>query len=79
MYPIDLCYYDDLKSQPEIMCPGGSAVVNPLGKYVVEPVYNREEILIADLDLDLIVESRLDFDVAGHYARPDVFELIVHE
>lgn len=79
MYPTDLCYYDDLKSQPEIMCPGGSAIINPLGKYVIEPVYNREEMLIADLDLDLVVESRLDFDAVGHYARPDVFELIVHE
>jgi nitrilase len=79
MYPTDLCYYDDLKSQPEIMCPGGSAIVDPLGKYVVEPVYNREEILIADLDLDLVVQSRLDFDAVGHYARPDVFELIIHE
>ncbi|HQD41763.1 MAG TPA: carbon-nitrogen hydrolase family protein [Bacillota bacterium] len=79
MYPKDLMYYKDLEAQPEIMCRGGSTIIDPLGKYVVEPVYNREEILVADLDLDMIVKSRLDFDPVGHYSRPDVFELIIHE
>ncbi|MEW9096068.1 MAG: carbon-nitrogen hydrolase family protein [Clostridiaceae bacterium] len=79
MYPKDLNYYHELEKQPEIMCPGGSCIIDPLGRYVVEPVYNKEEILIGELDLDLIVQSRLDFDVTGHYSRPDVFELIVHE
>lgn len=79
MYPTDLNYYHELESQPEVMCPGGSCIVNPFGKYVVEPVYNREEILIADLELDEVVQSRIDFDVVGHYSRPDVFELIIHE
>ncbi len=79
MYPKDLNYYHELENQPEIMCPGGSCIVDPLGRYVVEPVYNKEEILIGELDLDLIVQSRLDFDPNGHYSRPDVFELIIHE
>ncbi|MCM1989971.1 carbon-nitrogen hydrolase family protein [Oceanirhabdus seepicola] len=79
MYPTDINYYDDLKSQPEIMCSGGSTIISPFGKYIVEPVYNREDILIADLDLGEVIQSRLDFDVMGHYARPDVFELIIHE
>jgi nitrilase len=79
MYPKDLIYYKDLESQPEIMCREGSTIIDPLGKYVVEPVYNREEILVTDLDFDMIVKSRLDFDPVGHYSRPDVFELIIHE
>ena len=79
MYPKDLEFYSDLESQPDHMCPGGSAIIDPLGKYVVEPVYNREDILIADLDLTLIPKSRFDFDVMGHYARPDVLQLIVNE
>lgn len=79
MYPTDLEYYDDLKSQPEIMCRGGSAIVSPMGQYVAGPVYGHEEILYGDLDLSLIVQSRYDFDVMGHYSRSDVFELIVHE
>ncbi len=79
MYPKDLKYYRDLETEPEIMCRGGSTIIDPLGKYVVEPVYDREEILIADLDLDMVIKSRLDFDPVGHYARPDVLELIIHE
>lgn len=79
MYPKDLAGYDDLASEPEVMSKGGSAVVGPLGHYVVEPVSGREEMIIADLDMNLIAESRLDFDVVGHYARPDVFQLIVNE
>jgi nitrilase len=35
--------------------------------------------VIAELDLDKVVLSRIDFDPCGHYSRPDVFELIVHE
>lgn len=79
MYPSDLAFYSDLESQPDHMCPGGSTIIDPLGKYVVEPVYNREEILIADLDLSMIPKSRFDFDVMGHYARPDVLRLLVNE
>ena len=36
-----------------------------------------EAILTADLDLDEIVRGKYDLDVVGHYARPDVFRLIV--
>lgn len=74
MYPTDLHYYHELESQPEIMCSGGSCIVDPLGKYVAGPVYGREDIILAELDLNLIIQSRMDFDVAGHYARPDVFK-----
>ncbi len=79
MYPTDLNYYHELNDQPEIICRGGSCVVDPFGKYVVEPVFGREEILYANLNLEQIVQSRLDFDVTGHYARNDVFKLIVQE
>lgn len=77
MYPKDLNYYHELETQPEAMCPGGSCIVNPFGKYVAEPVFGREDMIYADLDLDQVVQSRLDFDVVGHYARPDVFKLEV--
>lgn len=75
MYPTDLAYYHELNNQPDIMCPGGSAIINPMGEYVVGPVYGREEILIADLDMDMIVKGKMDFDVVGHYNRPDVLQL----
>ncbi len=79
MYPVDLNCYEELEKQPEDLCPGGSCVISPFGKYVTEPVWNREEIIMANLDLEEITLSKIDLDVMGHYARPDVFELIVHE
>lgn len=79
MYPQDLACYDDLKSSPEVMSGGGSAIVGPLGEYVVEPIWGKEEIIIADLDLKQIAYSQFDFVPVGHYARPDVFKLLVNE
>ncbi|WP_301951284.1 hypothetical protein [Clostridioides difficile] len=35
-------------------------MVDPFGKYVAGPIFNKEEMLIADLDLEKIVLSRLD-------------------
>lgn len=70
---------EELKAMPEELCPGGSCIIDPFGRYIAGPVWNREEMLIADLDLGLIALSRLDFDPAGHYARPDVLELTVRQ
>ena len=36
-------------------------------------------ILFADVDLDDLTRARYDFDVVGHYNRPDVFHLVVNE
>lgn len=52
---------------------GGSAVIAPDTRYIVEPVYDREELIIADLDLREIDQAFLTLDVSGHYHRPDVF------
>ena len=58
---------------------GGSAIVSPLGQVLAGPVFDREIILTADIDLREIVRGKYDFDVVGHYARPDVFRLHVNE
>src|SRR5579871_6093045 len=58
---------------------GGSVIVGPLGQVLAGPNYQGECILTADLDLGEIAEGKFDLDVAGHYARPDVFRLTVHE
>ena len=79
MYPEDLACFTDLKDQPDIMCPGGSAIIGPMGQYLAGPVRDREEILFADLDPGAIAESRFDLDVTGHYARSDVLALVVNE
>jgi nitrilase len=79
MYPSDLACYEDIRQEPDILCRGGSAIVGPLGEYITAPLYNQEGILIADLDMSQVIKSRYDFDVVGHYSRPDVFQLIVNE
>ncbi|MGD8471529.1 MAG: carbon-nitrogen hydrolase family protein [Desulfobacterales bacterium] len=79
MYPDDLKELKELDEQPEIMCRGGSAIISPLGKVLAGPLYDQEGILFADLDMGAIARSKFDFDVVGHYARPDVFQLIVNE
>ena len=47
------------------------------GEVLAGPLYDREGTLLADLDLTEVVRARFDFDVVGHYARPDVFEYAV--
>jgi nitrilase len=79
MYPADLDGVEDLADQPEVMCRGGSVIVSPMGEVLAGPLYDQEGILYADLDTTEIVRSKLDFDVVGHYARPDVFRLAVDE
>jgi nitrilase len=79
MYPPDLEGIEELETQPEIMCRGGSAIVSPLGEVLAGPLYDQEGILYADLDLAQVAGGKFDFDVVGHYARPDVFELRIDE
>lgn len=79
MYPADLPGIEDLAGHPRVICRGGSAVIGPLGQVLAGPIFDSEELLLADLDLGEVVAARLDFDVVGHYARPDVFQLVVDE
>jgi len=58
---------------------GGSAVIAPNLDYVVEPVFNQEIILYAEIDLKKIHESHMLIDTNGHYSRPDIFKLIVNK
>ena len=77
-YPSD--YKTDFGEDPEaVMSRGGSGIVGPLGAVLAGPDYVGQTILTAELDLHDIPRARLDFDAVGHYARPDVFRLIVDE
>lgn len=64
-------------SDAEWINPGDSTIIDPDGKFLVEPVKNREEILYAEIDPKQLRGPRWQLDVAGHYGRPDVFELTV--
>ncbi len=79
MYPPDLEGIEELADQPEIMCRGGSVIVSPLGKVMAGPLWDQEGILTAMLDLEDVVGGRYDFDVTGHYNRPDVFRFEVRK
>jgi len=79
MYPADLEIADELLAWPETLCRGGSAIYDPLGELLAGPLWDREGILTADLDLTAVPRSKFDFDATGHYAKPDVFRLEVDE
>ncbi len=64
-----------LENEPEIMSEGGSVIISPSGEVIAGPLWNQQGLLTADLDFDTLVKMKLDFDVIGHYSRPDVFEL----
>lgn len=57
---------------------GGSLIVAPDSGVVAGPLGPEEGILYADLDLELGVRMKLRHDFAGHYNRPDVFQLRVN-
>ena len=67
-----------LPDSMEWINPGGSAIVDPDGKWVAEPVFEREEILYAEVDPAKMRGPRFQLDVAGHYSRPDIFQLAVN-
>ncbi|CAB3829194.1 carbon-nitrogen hydrolase family protein [Achromobacter ruhlandii] len=58
---------------------GGSLIVGPLGDVLAGPLHGQTGLLTATIDVDELVRARYDFDVVGHYARPDVFTLEVDE
>ena len=70
---------DHFPASQDVLIRGGSCVVGPLGHLLAGPVYGEESVLVADLDRADLVRSKFDFDVVGHYARPDVFRLTVNE
>jgi len=62
-----------------LLMRGGSCIIDPAGRVLAGPAFDEEAILTAELDLDQIARGKYDFDVVGHYARPDVFQLSVDE
>jgi nitrilase len=58
---------------------GGSVIVGPMGDVLAGPLRGEAGLLTAEIDTDELVRARYDYDVVGHYARPDVFELSVDE
>jgi nitrilase len=68
---------DVTQADDEIVSRGGSCIIDPLGRVLAGPNFNGEALLVADLDRNELARAKFDFDVVGHYARPDVFEFSV--
>ncbi len=78
-FPAELQLEAQFREKPEaLLLNGGSAIIAPDGEYLVAPVYGRETILYADLDMQRIAEEQMTLDVTGHYARDDVFKFEVN-
>jgi len=61
-----------------VLINGGSVIISPLGDILAGPVFGEEAIINAEIDLDEITRGKYDFDVTGHYGRPDIFQLHVN-
>lgn len=72
-HPIDFEASDD-----GVLLGGGSVIIAPSGEVLAGPVFNAENFLYADIDLEGKTKGRLNFDHVGHYARPDAFSLSVN-
>ena len=67
-----------LVNSPAILANGGSCIAGPDGKWIVEPLVNKEGLIIETLDFNKVLEERQNFDPAGHYSRPDVTRLTLN-
>jgi nitrilase len=74
-YPSD--YPIDVTDPDVVLMEGGSCIIDPLGRVLAGPLIGQTGVLVADLDMDEIVRGKFDLDVVGHYARPDIFRLLV--
>lgn len=67
-----------VKSPSDWALRGGSAVIGPDGRYVVDPIFDRPALIVCDVDLGRVREERMTLDVSGHYHRPELlrFEVV---
>jgi nitrilase len=78
MMPAGLPLLDQMHELSDELCVGGSAIIGPDGKFIAGPVYGCETVVYGDINLDVLAEEKQLLDIAGHYARPDVFQLQVN-
>jgi len=76
--PEDLEFRNLYDSTKQWINPGNSIIVNPKGEIIAGPMEKTEGILYAEIDLALVAHAKWSLDVAGHYARPDVFKFSVN-
>jgi nitrilase len=67
-----------LETAPEHLSTGGTCLAAPDGSWIIEPLAHEERLIVAEIDHQRVREERQNFDAAGHYTRPDVFQLKVN-
>lgn len=78
-FPKDTPHIDlILENSPDILADGGSCIAGPDGEWIVEPVTNKEDLIISEIDFNRVLEERQNFDPSGHYSRPDVTTLTIN-
>ncbi len=76
--PSDIPGRDELYGgDDDWLARGNSAIVDPDGELLAGPLFEEEGLVVAELDAARARRSRRQFDPVGHYARPDVFRLVV--
>lgn len=79
LFPTTLPHRDKmLEHCPDVLANGGSCIAGPDGEWIVEPVINKEGLIIQTIDFNRVYEERQNFDPVGHYSRPDVTKLMVN-
>lgn len=78
-YPAVLHADDEIAKLSDIPCHGGSCIIDPYGHVCSETLWDKEGIIYAELDMQKVPASRMEFDAVGHYSRPDVLKLNVNE
>ena len=78
-FPENTPHFDEIiKKAPDNLANGGSCIAGPNGEWIVEPVINKEGLIIQTIDFNRVYEERQNFDPVGHYSRPDVTKLSVN-
>lgn len=78
-FPADTPHLKEiLQNAPAVLADGGSCIAGPDGEWIIAPVINTEGLIIETLDMNRVYEERQNFDVAGHYSRPDITQLTVN-
>lgn len=78
-FPADTPHLKEiLKDAPNILANGGSCIAGPDGEWIVAPNIEKEGLIISTIDFNRVLEERQNFDVVGHYARPDITKITVN-
>ena len=63
-YPSDLQEYNIVSKLPGLVCRGGSCIIDSYGHYLTKPVWEKETIIYAELDMNLPAACKMEHDIS---------------